>query len=333
MLSFIESKNINWNNVQNILKSSEEQNQWSNFGPVSILLEEKIKEITKTKHSVVVCANGTVALHALIELHSYLNQRQLTWTTSSFGFPCTTMGPLKNAQVIDSDSDGMLDLALVPSCDGIIVTNSFGTAGSLKVYQDYCREHNKILIVDSATALLDDHLPNTMISFHHTKPWGFGEGGCAIVAKEHEAFFRSLLNFGLVDYAPVGNHATNGKMSDISAAFILDRLSRLDLFQAEYVDQYERIKRIAADYGFSPFGKVKSALPTNAALISDKPVREISNPYVYLKKYYKPLADTPIASSIYERILNFPCHSDVASLSDAFVRDCFQIIAKHQVKN
>lgn len=330
MLYFIESKKIDWNNVQNILKTSEELNQWSNFGPTSLRLESEIKKITKTDYSVVVCANGTVGLHALIELHSYINKRELTWATSSFGFPCTIMGPLKDANVVDCDENGILDLSLLPPCDGIIVTNPFGTAGSLDGYRDYCQRNSKVLVVDSATALLDEVLPNTMISFHHTKPWGFGEGGCVIVEKQHEAFVRSLLNFGLVDYAPVGNHATNGKMSEISAAFIIDRLSHLDKFKARYLEQYERVARIATNYGFRVFGKQKPLLPTNTPLVSDKSFTTI-NPYVHLKKYYKPLAPTPVALSIYNSMLNFPCHSDVACLQDSAIDDCFKTITEDQV--
>lgn len=225
----------------------------------------------------------------------------------------------------------MLDLDNLPECDGIIVTNPFGTAGSLSEYCTYCQKYNKILVVDSATALFDEHFPNTMISFHHTKPWGFGEGGCVIVLKEHEVLFRSLLNFGLVDNAPVSNHATNGKMSEPSAAFILDRLDQLDVFRWGYREQYNRVARIAAEYGFSKFGKTIPTLPTNVALISNKNVTDLNNPYIILKKYYKPLLDSPMAISIYERILNFPCYADVDLLTDSEISKCFEIITEHQV--
>jgi dTDP-4-amino-4,6-dideoxygalactose transaminase len=328
MLSFIENKKIDWNNIQNIVKASEKVNQWSNFGPVSLYLESKIKEIANTNYSVVACANGTIALHALIELYSYIKQRELTWVTSSFGFPSVMIGPLKNVKIVDCDLDGLLDLSSLPDCDGMIVTNPFGTAGSLEMYRDYCQHNHKILVVDSATALLDNHLPNTMVSFHHTKPWGFGEGGCVIVEKQHEAFIRSLLNFGLVDNVPVGNHATNGKMSEISAAFIVDRLSCINCFKNEYVEQYDRIAKIAKNYGFSIFGRQKPLLPTNVALLSKKPF-VMTNPYICLKKYYKPLVATPVASSIYKSILNFPCHKDVADLSDSDISDCFKIITEN----
>ena len=36
-----------------------------------------------------------------------------------------------------------------------------------------------------------------ILSFHHTKPWGFGEGGAVICETFDEKIVRQLINFGV----------------------------------------------------------------------------------------------------------------------------------------
>ena len=68
------------------------------------------------------------------------------------------------------------------------------------------------------------------ISFHHTKPLGFGEGGAIIVDKKYEKNIRCLINFGIdlteKYWVKEGN---NYKMSDISAVYILQYLDNFNL--------------------------------------------------------------------------------------------------------
>jgi dTDP-4-amino-4,6-dideoxygalactose transaminase len=330
MLSFVESKKPDWNVIQSFLNLSEDKNHWSNFGPVSLLLEKKIKDVLKIddEHCVIVSSSGTSALHALVNLYSYIEQRELVWLVSSFGFPCTIMGPLKEAKVIDCDPTAIIDLNIASNkkFDGIILTNPFGTLDSIDEYKNYCKENNKLLIIDCAAAMFCEHVSNTVISFHHTKPWGFGEGGCVIINKEYESTFRSLLNFGLETNQPVSLYATNGKMSDISAAFILDRLEKVNIYKQEYNEQYDRIVNIASTQGFNVLGRIKPILSSNVPLISSNGINTLVNPYILLKKYYKPLLATPNATSIYKNIVNFPCHGGVASLSDDQIQKCLNTI-------
>ena len=65
-----------------------------------------------------------------------------------------------------------------------------------------------------------------IISLHHTKPFGFGEGGAIIVDKKYENIIRGLICFGMnlsseLHYVREGN---NSKISEISAVYILQYL-------------------------------------------------------------------------------------------------------------
>ncbi len=88
-----------------------------------------------------------------------------------------------------------------------------------------------------------------IISFHHTKPWGFGEGGCAIVDRDQAELVCALLNYGKNIESSFSCYATNGKLSDVSAAVILDRLFRRSEWSGDYDLQRQRISDLAAKAG------------------------------------------------------------------------------------
>ena len=154
------------------------------------------------------CSSGTAALLALIALKEH--QRGPTLTMGGLGimgFVPRMLGPLAGATVLDCDDKGLLDLetlaALDPdSWDGAVLTNVFGLRSDLHEYVKLCRDLGKDLIVDSAGLLLGFSRQNArgsadeILSFHQTKPWGMGEGGCAIVTREQAPKLREFMNCG-----------------------------------------------------------------------------------------------------------------------------------------
>lgn len=331
MIDFVEKKQANWDSIAEILKISEESNHWSNFGPVSDILERRLEECLglSKERSVILATNGTIALYALVKMHDILFGRRIRWAVSSFGFYCCNQGPLSDAIVVDCDERGMLDLNALKGLhvDGLIVTNPFGVVDSLDEYIKYCHDNNKILLCDSCSAFnaAGNHGVDEVMSFHHTKPWGFGEGGCAIVHRKNKEMFRSLINFGKNFASKIKKHSTNGKLPDTACAFILDRLSDIGELQRRYVAQYNRILKIAKKHGWQPLIKRNiSHLPHCVPLIANRPVPCCDNPYVKIHKYYEPLADTPAANDLFDRIICVPCHPGVAALSTADLNSIFK---------
>lgn len=323
MINFLENKPISWDVVQELLKESKDKNHWTNFGPVSILLEEEIKHNVNLSSdlAVVACASGSLALHCLVNLCVYIENKPIKWAVSSFGFPCSIQGPLNNAIVADCDDSGMLDLDCLneKDYDGIVVTNVFGLH-SVDRYRQFCYDNNKLFICDAATAYdTVSHGENEIISFHHTKPWGMGEGGCIIVAKDHVHILLSIVNFGIVDNEPVGRLGCNGKVSDFASAFIVQRLRQMTKLTPLYREQYLRIVALGNAVGFATMKLLKEGTPCHVPLLANKPIENISNKHVVLRKYYKPLENTPVAKSLYDRIVNVPCHPGMEELSDAAI--------------
>lgn len=330
---FVEDKNIDWERVETFLRKSVKLNQWTNFGPVSLMLEKKIHECLKLKpsHSVVVCTSGTLALNALVELHHCHHKKNLKWIVSSYGFYCTTQGPLHRAKIVDCNHQGMLNLELLEKkdFDGMIVTNIFGLNKNLNAYKNYCKKNGKIFICDSATAFENiEHGANEIVSFHHTKPWGFGEGGCAIIEKKDEELFRALIGFGIGMDHSVKSRSTNGKISDPSCAFILQRIEDLSRISPIYRDQYARIINIAEPLGFALISgdEHHPSTPPNVPLLYHHPIKDLSNPYVNLLKYYKPLGNTKVANELYARIVNVPCHPGMQNVSDKNLEKMFRML-------
>jgi len=336
MIAFVEAKRPDYGRVRELLSSSEASGTWSNFGPVSTQLEDTAAAILDlpADRRVVACASGAVALHCLVHLFEHLAGRPLRWVVSAFTFWAQRQGPLAEALALDCDDHGMLDLtalaALPPdSYDGIVVTNMFGTALDAERYEALAARLGKVLLFDSATCFGSDRDGKSfgrlgsaeLFSFHHTKPCGFGEGGCVVVPAELADPFRSLINFGLYKGIDTGARSCNGKMSDVAAAFILDRLASLAEIRASQREQFRRLAGLARaqDLGVLVDGTAEEgALPTLAPILFPRPVavERLAGSPVVLHKYYRPVASQPCADRLYARIVCFPCHADVARLSD-----------------
>jgi len=69
----------------------------------------------------------------------------------------------------------------------------------------------------------------SFVSLHHTKPIGFGEGGLAIIDKKFEKYVRESINFGMDEEKNFTEFGSNCKMSEISAAAILQWWDQFDI--------------------------------------------------------------------------------------------------------
>ena len=341
-LSFIEHKLPRLEELEEILRLSADSGYWTNFGPVCRLLECALaSHLNLTPgRSAVMCSSGTAALLTLAALKEYRAGRKLRWVISAYGFRSSCLGPLADATVLDCDDSAMLDLQTLAgmdpdSWDALVLTNVFGLRRNIREYLELCHELGKELIVDNA-GLLDGFQrdgaagpADEIISFHQTKPWGMGEGGCAILAQEDACLFRELTNTGENLCAVARAGASNSKISDFSCALILQRLAEISTWSGAYREQARRVCAIALDSGLRPLAPLDldTLIPPHLPLLATHPLREtdLVNPYLAMHKYYRPLADSAVnAWGLYNRIVNVPCHSGVGTLSDEEIRLALQ---------
>lgn len=341
---FVEAKRPDWARIEEIASLSARDNQWANFGPVSAALECELERVLRLPpdRAVVMASSATAATFALAGLAAEKLRRPVRWVASAFGFMSTAVGPLSDMRFVDCDASGMIDLAaldaLPPSSwDGVLVTNLFGLATDLSRYVDFARERGKALLVDGAVAFTGVDRrgvrADEAVSLHHTKPAGVGEGGFAIVAREDAGRVRALLNFG-VGADPVSRpFFANGKMSDIAAAAILERLERLPTWSALYRAQYARLLYLARYVDLEPLGThADRMIVGNIPFVLGAPWQDGELPATRFetRRYYRPLApDAPVAADLYGRMINVPCHPGMAAIETDEMLSYFKALAAH----
>jgi len=333
MTQWVPKKTINFEKVNELLKSSIETNKFTNYGPNVKLLEETVHKLLKIDQdkSVICVSNGTVAIWAIVAGLEINQQTELQFYTQSFTFPASAQGYLKNVKIVDIDDEGGLDLELVDmnNCDGIIVTNVFGNIVNISKYEEWSKKYNKFLIFDNAatsyTFFNNKNSCNygnaSTISFHHTKPIGFGEGGAIIIESKYEKYIRNIINFGIDNYSiepKWDKRGSNYKMSDIQAVYILQYLDKFDKIVNTHTCLYEyfinEIKKynlkvqLYPNYSSStPFISCFTIFVNNSYKLMEIFLRN----NIYCRKYYNPLISCNKSNKFYEQIICISCTVDM----------------------
>jgi len=334
MIKWVAKKNIDKNYVDKLLNDCIESNIFTNAGQKVEKLENFIRTKFKVDNSkcVVAVTNGSVALHSLTAAISYYENKNINWATQSFTFPSSAQSNLMNVKILDIDKNGGLDLRSVDdSINGIIVTNIFGNCVDISKYEAYCRKYNKYLVFDNAATAYTFYKNKNIlnygnggtISFHHTKPFGFAEGGAIIADGKYEDSIRCLNNFGIgLTTKYCVKKGNNNKMSEISAIYILQYLnSNFDLIVEKnmYLYKYfehEIEERKITHFSLFPSSHDKIIVPSCICLVFkndnyDIYRNQLIKNNISVRRYYTPLDDAKIANEIFNAIMCLPCNIDM----------------------
>lgn len=329
-MSWIHKKTINNSKINERLNKCIETGQFTNNGYNVKDLEDFIKTKFKINDgkSVICVANATVGLWALCNSIEFNDNADINWCSQSFTFPSSVQGLLKNTKIIDIDEEGGLDLNAVPDdCNGIIVTNVFGNVVDISKYEKWANENNKYLIFDNAATAYTfykgqnscNYGVGCIISFHHTKPFGFGEGGAIIVDNKYEEAVRRLINFGISNEKQLKwNHfGGNYKMSEISAIYILQYLEdNMDKIIEHHKNMYHMYKDVYKMY--PNFGDIDNTVLSCFCLLDDKYTEDYINNMIkrgiMCRKYYNPLIETKNSIHIYNKILCYPLNLKINNI-------------------
>ncbi len=340
-VSFIEDKRPDLARVGRLLEASAARNHWANGGPLWHLFKNEMAAHMGLPPDVclIPCANAGIALEAMARLWAMRFGRRLRWLAPAFAFRNLGRGYFADVQFVDCDADAMLDMAALQamdpgSYDGIIAVNPMGHAPGFEEVIAFAKARNLPLLLDNAAGI-GSRMPDwgwQALSLHHTKPYGMGEGGLILVPAEAVGELEPLITYG--DRAPEPPEAwlNNGKISDISCAFLLDRLMDAPNWIAASTEQRQRIVTLAAEVGLVPLcgGGVPHVALTSVALLSDATVPEDMPgqlQHFMAAKYYRPLASLPRASDIFRRIISVPSHGGMAAVSDDQIRADLAFIA------
>jgi dTDP-4-amino-4,6-dideoxygalactose transaminase len=349
-VKWLNKKTVDREEVNAMLEICESSNQFTNGGRYVERLEEEIRKRLgiDAEKAVVACNNGTSAIHAVVSALNFHYDRHLKWATQSFTFPSSAQGVLHDALIVDVDRDGGLDLDLVPEeADGLVVTNVFGNLVDIDKYVVWAREHEKFLLFDNAATGFSFYrgqnacnygLAST-VSFHHTKPFGFGEGGAIIIDRQYEKAVRRISNFGIdnVENLPWNRWGSNYKMSEIAAVFLLQFWDRdFDRIVRHHRQLYRLVKDRSQKDIYELFPDSSDGEPTLSCfcLISrhfdQELVNRLKEQGVECRKYYHPLTKTPQAERFYQEIVCLPCHLDVSVETMESLLDRIEEMIQHR---
>ena len=333
-IKFVEAKTPDMAAVSRLLEACAAVNQWSNFGPLYDRLArdyaahmELPADLTLTP-----CANAGIGLEMLARAQAAdAGKDKLRWVGSAFSFKNLGRGYFADMQLLDCDKQGLLNLMALQalpqdSYDGIVVTNPFGLCTNFAAYIRFAQQSGKKLLIDNAAGV-GPQIPDwpwQVFSLHHTKPYGMGEGGLVLSPVEATNFLRLLINYDRVPQKP-GYWLNNGKISDISCAFLLDRLHRVDDWANAYLEQRERVVALFAGFGLKPLLPITQAPPTNSLPVLMggplDPVEVLNTPKIDITRQYQPLAPFPNVQAIYRQIINFPTHLGLAGVCDTVIAE------------
>lgn len=341
-IKFVETKLPAMDIVGGLLEECAAVNQWANFGPLYYRLANEYAQHMDLgpNQTLTPCANAGIGLEMLARAQAAdMGKKKLRWIGSAFSFKNLGRGYFADMQFLDSDPSGMLDLLALQtlpqdSYDGVIVTNPFGLCTNFAPYIRFAKATGKKLIIDNAAGMGRDvaNWPWQVFSLHHTKPYGAGEGGLVLSPTDTADFMKLLINYDAVPRDPA-YWLNNGKISDISCAFLIDRLRRVEEWEAGYIDQRARVTEIFAGFGLTPLLPIEGAPPTNSLPVLLGGVVNVQNVLntrrIDIARQYQPLAPLPQTLAIFDQIINFPTHPGLDSVSDAEITDEVATLLTH----
>ena len=316
MIPFIFKKQLNSDRFNEYLVTANTTNQFSNYGYVVQLLEDRARDMLQIDDSkaVIATSSGTSALSAIIYGMIRKDKHKYRVGTQGFTFPSNTIGAAEGAIIADMDARCNMyldDKYIIENSDLIIVTNIFGHLQDITEVSSKTKNRNKKLIFDNAATpysfwngVNSCNLGTaSYISLHHTKPIGFGEGGLAIVDKEYEQMVRAACTFGIIEDV-FNEYSGNYKMSELSAAGILQWWDQfnIDDMQNIYLKNYNKLRYEMRheDGDFWINHTSDNWFPTCLPFIYNTQVKEVTGQYNdrEYKKYYKPLSKSLTMSEL-----------------------------------
>ena len=230
--------------------------------------------------------------------------------------------------------------------DGIIVTNCFGASTNILLYEQFCNENNKILLFDNAASSftyyqnksLLNYGVGSMVSLHHTKPIGFGEGGFIVFKKHLLESMEKIICFGYTqsDRFSYNIHANNYKMSEIACIYIDDYLSNLQHIREHHIKMMKYFDDSIIKNGLSSkvsllknFSTYEDSLMSTVPIIftSKQNVDIFAKNNIEAKKYYYPLDRSSVkANDLFDRIICLPLNTETTfEIVDLYIRLISQI--------
>jgi dTDP-4-amino-4,6-dideoxygalactose transaminase len=311
----------------------------TNGGSFHQQLEKALCERLGVKH-ICLFTNGTIALLTAVQALDIKGEV----ITTPYSFVATSHAIAMNGLTpvfvdIDPESTNMdparIEAAITPRTTAILPVHCYGRPCEVSAIQRIADRHGLRVIYDAAHAFgVEDqggsilrHGELAVLSFHATKVFNTFEGG-AVVCPDLETKQRidRLKNFGFAGEVTVTEVGTNGKMSEINAAFGMVQLRHLDealqqraFLSRRYCDQLANVA------GIRVVEVARAQVPNHAyfpilvepdyPLSRDQLYESLKEVGVFARRYFYPLlSDLPMYRSLPSaHPENLPCARRVAA--------------------
>lgn len=273
-------------------------NQYSNFGPNYNEFESKCSDFFKGYALPV--NNATMGLYV-----AYVTEFKPNSIIGipTFTFPSTAQAAKQAGMQISivgcQDSTWAFDPANFHDADlhqGFVITSPFGHMIDFEYFNKLAKNTKKRLVYDLAGAIF---LPVTtqfprVYSFHATKQFPIGEGGCVVFSnREDFEFAKKLINFSFYSGQKVSTeHGTNGKLDEIHSAIGLSQFDNMEQLLHRQIRRQEVHKAYKKELG------LKGLHSSDAMHMCVFPVRNAralveagKKEDVLFRRYYYPLLE------------------------------------------
>lgn len=331
-----------------ILKRAWDKAWITNNGELSQELEQQLKDYLGVRN-LLFCTNGTVVLQLALKALDI----KAEVITTPFSYVATTTAILwENCTPVFADVEpntfcidpAAIEAAITPRTQAILATHVYGYPCAVDAIEAIAAKRNLKVIYDGAHAFgtkisnrsLLDYGDISTCSFHATKLFHTGEGGC-IVMNSDELKNRIYLHrhFGHIgdDYFSVG---INGKNSEFHAAMGLCNLkyiaSIMEMRKKQWLCYRQLLLKSGLqllqipneiEYNYSYFPIV---FPSEAHLL--RAFSALKDKNIFARRYFYPSlnrlpylqgASCPVAESIAQRIMCLPLYHDLSTADQELI--------------
>lgn len=321
-----------------------DRNYITNFGPLSLELEKKLKEEFQSSYLFFLC-NGTIALQIAIkalDLKGEIITTPFSYvaTTSTIAWESCTPVFADIEENTLTINPAEIEKKITDKTSAIMATHVYGNPCDVDSIEKIAQKYNLKVIYDAAHCFgvkykgksLVNYGDVSTLSFHATKIFNTVEGGAVITQNPDIAKKLAYLrNFGHktpdVDFWGIG---INGKNSELHAAMGLCNLPRvkesikkrktLSSFYDEMLLENTPLKKIqirdGTEYNFAYYPII---FPSEKILLEVK--NKLNENSIFPRRYFYPSlntlnyvdkAEVPISEDISKRILCLPFYDDLS---------------------
>ncbi len=229
------------------LREIDQKRWYTNFGPLNERFEQKIvADIAPgfDRSNIITVSNCTVGLELALQASGARPGARVLVPSLTFVATATAIvraGMVPVFADVDSDSWCLtpeIATRSIGSVDAVMPVSTFGVAQDATAWDEFVARFDKPVIIDAAGAYGNQGVGkriDVVFSFHATKAFGIGEGGCVLSPDPARiSAVRKLQNFGInTENGLLEGLGTNGKLSEYHCAVGLSAFDEWDAVKAK----------------------------------------------------------------------------------------------------